>query len=179
MKAVCIILSFCLVPFLSSGQRIPNGKYIGYEQNPFCYSGDCIIIHDTLANDVKSKLYFKITLSISDSTATLEKMPIYFYGKDTLPICDSTQGGYFFYKVIFVKNKRPNAITDNLLLGSLFNCKYCRPCGHGVCRYRSVSYQYRKYGQDFLFHGEKEFNILLEKQDQTVLRTTSGNVAQQ
>lgn len=164
MKTVCIILSFCFVPFFSSGQRIPNGKYIGYEQNPFCYTENCIIVHDTLANEIKSQLYFKITLSVSDSTATLEKMPIYFFSKDTLPICDSTRGGYYFYNVVFFKNKRPNAITDDLLLGSLFNCKYCRPCG-GICRYTRVSYQYRRYGQNFLFHGNNEFNILLEKQN--------------
>jgi len=155
MKITLFISFLCFASLSAIGQRIPNGKYIGYEQNPFCYSGDCKIVHDTLGEELKSKLYFKVTLIINDSVASLEKIPIRFYGSDTLPICDSTWGGYFLYRV--------DAITENRIIGLLTKCRYCKPCG-GFCRYNYVSYQYRKYGRNYLFNGISEFNILFEKQ---------------
>jgi hypothetical protein len=164
LKRIILFLLIFFSSLLSIGQKIPNGVYIGYEQNPFCYSEACLIVHDTLMKEVKAKLYFKVSLSVTDTLVTLEKIPIYFFdNRDSTPVCDSTMGGYFFYKASFAKNKRPNPIYGDLILGTLAKCTYCKPCG-GVCRYNNVSYQYRKYGQNFLFSSDKEFNILFEKQ---------------
>ncbi len=165
MKRTIFILTSIIYSYLSFGQTMPNGVYVGYEQNPFCYVDNCAIIHDTLTKVVKTKLYYKLTVNVTDSLITLEKIPIYYFdSKDSIPLIDSTMGGYYLYKISLIKDKRSDAVFEDRILGGLTDCRYCKPCGSATCRYIHVSYQYRKQGDNFIFSSERELNILLEKQ---------------
>lgn len=165
MKRTIFIFLSIIYSYFSFGQKIPNGVYVGYEQNPFCYVDNCVIIHDTLTKEVKSKLYYKVTVNVTDSLITLEKIPIYFFDcKDSIPLSDSTMGGYYYYMVDLIKNNTSDTKMADRILGRLTDCRYCKPCGSATCRYIHVSYQYRKQGENLIFSSDREFNILFEKQ---------------
>lgn len=173
MRLLSILIILLLSSIVSLGQIIQNGTYVGYEQNPFCYKQQCMIIHDTTSKETKQKLYFEVTLTVSDSLIFIKKIPIFFYTKkDSLPRYDSAAGGYYSYNLSTGRGKIGDRIRWDYISGNLINCKYCRPCGIAICRYVRVLYECRKSGQDLLMDSEFEKNILFEKQNKDVIVTT-------
>lgn len=164
MPKFLVLFTFLLSSFLSFSQNIPKGVYVGYEQNPFCYTQKCSLIHDTLPKTEKEKWYFKVTLSVTDSIISLSKIPVYF-DKNGISNFDSTAGGYYLYNIATGAGKNRRLISDNFISGNLVNCKYCKPCGSGVCRYIYILYGYRKSGNDIILDSEFEKNILFKKQN--------------
>lgn len=133
--------------------QMENGTYIGYEQNPFCYTKECLRDYK---NDrgKKNKLYYKITLQIKDSVSSITKLPVKYISKKK-QIVDSVNGGYYHYSKI--------GISDNNIFGRLDNCKYCKTGGHGVRRYNYLSYKISQVKGGLLLSNGYNRNIFLKK----------------
>ena len=165
MKFIISIVTAVFLISISYGQNIPIGKYVGYEQNPFCYSDTCIIKYDSTNHKLKSRLYFEVKLNVTDSGSTIEKIPVLISnGFISERNIDSAKGGYYYYKIVFKNNKYSLESLDNIS-GSLIRCKFCLPCGSATCRYNRIFYTSKKSGRNLLLSTSREFDILFTKQD--------------
>jgi hypothetical protein len=163
LKPFTILLILLPVFTFSFGQTIPNGRYIGYEQNPFCYQKECSVIHDSITKEITEKWYYQVTLNVTDTLITIEKLPVYFpVNKYSLPYYDSTHGGYYSYKVFIRKG-----LIGTCLFGYMLTCTYCRK----MCapRYSDAFYVWKQKGENLLMNTENEKNMLFEKQQLSLI----------
>ncbi len=101
---------------MTNAQIFENGTYIGFEQNPFCYTKSCI--RDYKENRLKrNELAYKIVLQVKGSDVSLSKLSVTYFSKRK-QIIDSTKGCYFLYKNLNVSSDR--------IFASLDECKYCK-----------------------------------------------------
>ena len=128
MKNILYIVVLSCTHFLSA-QKIDNGTYVGYEQNPFCYSNDCISNNINLE---KNKYYYKITLRITDTQSELSKISVKYIRRNR-QVVDSLRGGYFLYQI--------DQFNDHLY-GNLVKTKYNKKPGSGIPRYVHVNYAF-------------------------------------
>ncbi|MEZ7508003.1 hypothetical protein QO190_02325 [Cloacibacterium sp. Arc13] len=138
---------------MSKAQVIEDGTYIGFEQNPFCYSKDCT--RDYNENRLKrNELAYKIVLQVKGSDVSLSKLSVTYFSKRK-QIIDSTKGGYFLYKNIDVSSDR--------IFASIDKCKYCKKGGCGVRKYNYIFYHFIKAKDGILLKNDYNENIFLKK----------------
>lgn len=133
-------------------QYIENGTYVGFEQNPFCYSDTCNIDYGKIHLQ-KNQVYYKLTLNITQNKSILSKIPVIYKNKRKLVI-DSTRGGYYLYEVDQYNNK-----IYSKLRKAKYNCK----AGSGIPRYVDANYSFTKTKNGILISNERNRNILLRK----------------
>ena len=151
MKNILYIVLLSFTDFLSA-QKIDNGTYVGYEQNPFCYSNDCI---SNNVNLEKNKYYYKITLRITDTQSELSKISVKYIRRNR-QVVDSLRGGFFLYQI---------DQFNYHLYGKLVKTNYNRKSGSGIPRYVRANYDFVKYDEGIILSNERNKNILLIKID--------------
>ena len=135
------------------GQKLPNGVYVGYEQNPFCYSKECF--RNYKENPLKrNELSYKVTLLINDSIKTMTKLPVKYIRKRKV-IVDSTNGGFYIYENI--------DITNNYISGRLSDCKYCQKGGSSMMKYTRVHYKIPQIKDGLIISSNGNYDIPLLK----------------
>ena len=145
------LLFFCNVLFYS--QRINEGLYIGFEQNPFCYSENCLKDYSS-AKPERKELYYKITLEISKNKSTLTKIPIVYINKKK-QIIDSLKGGYYKYDIDTSTKGIFGKLVDNKYTNFRHSC--------AVPKYIMVYYTYKITEKGIYLSNENNKNILLTK----------------
>ena len=150
MNRLTFIFLISIFNFIDA-QNIENGTYVGFEQNPFCYSDTCNIDYAKIHLQ-KNQVYYKLTLNISQNKSTLSKIPVKYINRRKLVI-DSTRGGYYLYVVDLYNNK---------IYGKLKNAKYNR-IASGIPRYVNANYTFIKIKNGILISNGKNKNILLRK----------------
>lgn len=151
MKKNLYIFVLSFAHFLSA-QKIDKGTYVGYEQNPFCYSNDCITNNINLE---KNKYYFKITLRITDTQSELSKISVKYIRRNK-QVVDSLRGGFFLYQI--------DQVNDHIY-GTLIKTKYNRKPGSGFRRYVHANYAFIRNDKGIILNNERNKNIFLIKID--------------
>lgn len=135
------------------GQKVENGVYVGYEQNPFCYTKDCS--RDYKENKLrKNELYYKITLQVTDTISSITKISVRYLSKARQEI-DSLKGGYYRYEKV--------DISDNRIFGGLNECKYCTIGGCAQKKFTLIHYRVTQTKKGLLLSNYYEKNIFLKK----------------
>lgn len=155
---------FCLLFLgtLSSLQaQIPNGRYIGYENNPIHFLPPALGLAPSKEEKlVSNERYIEVTIIISDSAITITKIPVTFINNRlTKKRIDSTAGGYYQYRAEMAKT-----LLGTFISGFLTTCKYCERFGDALPRYTYTTYSVMQEGKNLLLSKEGEKNILFKKQ---------------
>lgn len=161
---------FCplFVGTLSSLQaQIPNGRYIGYENNPIHFLPPALGLAPSKEEKlVRNERYIEVTITISDSAITITKIPVTFMNtRLTKKRIDSTAGGYYHYRAEMAKNPFGTFIS-----GFLTTCKYCERFGDAIPLYNYADYSVIQEGKNLLLSTEREKNILFKKQKRGFFR---------
>ena len=147
------LLSIMIFFHNAFGQKLANGVYVGYEQNPFCYNKECF--RNYKENSLKrNELSYKITLLINDSVTTMTKLPVKYIRRRKV-IVDSANGGFYTYKNI--------EITNNYISGRLSDCKYCQKGGSSVMKYTRLYYKVHQTRSGLVISNYSNDNIFLKK----------------
>jgi len=145
-----LILSLCFST-LFYAQKLENGVYVGFEQNPACYTNSCCIDY----SDIKLKKYgeyFKITIEVSDNNLTLSKLPVIYLNKRNQNI-DTISHAYYFYNV----NQYKDRISGRLLKTSN------KIVYGGIPKFTYTNYMVSRLGKKIFISNENNKNIRLRK----------------
>jgi len=146
------LLSFFLLFNVVRAQNIETGTYVGFEQNPFCYSDTCNIDYRKIRLR-KNQLYYLLTLNVSQNKTTLTKIPVIYKNKRK-QIIDSAKGGYYLYGV---------EQYDDKIYSKLKKARYNSKPGSGVPRYVDANYTFVKTKNGILISNKRNKNIMLRK----------------
>lgn len=128
-------------------------------------------------NRPSKQWYHKTTLTITDTSVTIKKVPVYITigriiaidlvkkvpvsnSKQTINYSDSS-GGFYDYDVKLLK---VNDTTINVG-GRMKECKYCPNYGTGTPRYTSVSFVIHVNKNDFTVDTDFEKGLVLTKEE--------------